>query len=351
MEEGATTNRIPRTTLILGIALLAAVWLGAGAAAPARAASPDDDMREAVMALRGIIDRRGAAHFFQYPSRAELRPGVLGSWWPTDPWSGGPLSPGETTGHYKYSTARHHRQYRLVGFLSGGRSIVVEGGMPRKMTLSYDHRGEEGINLIRQYVEDHAAAHDGVYPLPAEVAADGAVGADPVRRYWPSNPWDHAMMAQRRDPGSFTYQVAPDRLSYKLVLHRALKHDYVLTGTIVTSPWQQLVTGIHDEILRRSARVLAGYVDQWARHHGGQLPDAGTLAPDSALGAAHPHWPVDPSSGAAMRPGSTPGAYTYAPGNSGQYRLTVHLHSGDFRAGGIAPSASASSRDSGPPES
>ena len=81
--------------------------------------------------------------------------------------------------------------------------------MPRKMALSYDHRGEEGVNLIRQYVEDYAAAHDGVYPLPAEVAADGAVGTDPVRRYWPSNPWDHAVMAQRRDPGSFSYQVAP----------------------------------------------------------------------------------------------------------------------------------------------
>ena len=36
-----------RRTLILGATLLAAVCLGAGAAAPARAASPDDEMREA----------------------------------------------------------------------------------------------------------------------------------------------------------------------------------------------------------------------------------------------------------------------------------------------------------------
>lgn len=276
---------------------------------------------------------------------------MLSDWWPTDPWSGGALSPGTTTGHFRYTTSRQRRHYRLVGFLSGGRRIVVGGGMPHEIVLSHDHRGEEGLNLIRQYVEGYAAAHDGVYPLPAEVSADGAVGAHPVRRYWPSNPWDHRMMAQRRDPGSFTYQVADDRLSYSLSLHRALKHDYFLTGAIVANPWQRLLTGIHDEILRRSARVLAGYIDQWARHHGGTLPDAATLAPDSVLGAAHPQWPVDPSTGAAISPGTSPGAYTYAPGNSGQYRLTVHLHSGDVKAGGIAPSASASSRASGPPES
>ena len=45
--------------------------------------------------------------------------------------------------------------------------------------LAYDHRSEEGINLIRQYVEDYAAAHDGVYPLPPEVGGDGPVGNEP----------------------------------------------------------------------------------------------------------------------------------------------------------------------------
>ena len=102
--------------------------------------------------------------------------------------------------------------------------------MPRSIMLAYDHRSEEGINLIRQYVEDYAAAHDGVYPLPADVRADGAVGIEPQRHYWPSNPWDHVVMVQRGDRGSFSYAVAPDRSSYTLRLHRALKGDYVLTG-------------------------------------------------------------------------------------------------------------------------
>ena len=58
-----------RRTLIIGAALLAAVLLGAGAAAPARASSPNAQMREALMAVRGLIDRAGAAFtdFLHYP--------------------------------------------------------------------------------------------------------------------------------------------------------------------------------------------------------------------------------------------------------------------------------------------
>ena len=40
-------------------------------------------------------------------------------------------------------------------------------------------------------------------------------------------------MTQRGDRGSFAYSVTADRSSYALRLHRALKRDYVLTGSIV----------------------------------------------------------------------------------------------------------------------
>jgi hypothetical protein len=309
-------------------------------------------MREAVMALRGLIDREGAAHYFTYPRRTSVRPGHLGgAWWPDDPWTGSDLLPGTGRGHFRYTVTPSRRRYRLVGYLSGGRTIVLSGGMPRSIKLAYDHRGEEGLNLIRQYVEDYAAAHDGVYPLPADVRADGAVRYEPIRHYWPSNPWDHAMMAQRRDRGSFAYTVAPDRSSYTLRLHRALKGDYVLTGSTMTSPWQQLLASLEDEILRRSGRILKGYVDQWALQHAGALPGVVDMAPAAAVGAAHPDWPRDPSSGAAMLPGTGTGAYTYAPGAGvSAYTLIVHLHSGDFEAGGNAPSPAAPARGSGAPE-
>ena len=39
------------------------------------------------------------------------------------------------------------------------------------MMLAYDHRGEEGVNLIRQYIEDYAGTHDGRFPVPPRSTA------------------------------------------------------------------------------------------------------------------------------------------------------------------------------------
>jgi hypothetical protein len=340
-----------RRTLILCAVLLTAVCLGAGAAAPARAASPNTQMREALMAIRGLIDREGASRFFAYPATSSVNADHLGgAWWPVDPWTGARMTPGAGRGHYRYYLSADRRHYRLVGYLDGG-AFILTGGMPENIMLAYDHRSAEGINLIRQYIEDYAAAHDGVYPLPAEVSDDGAVGLEPQHRYWPSNPWDHLDMAQREDRGSFSYQVAADRRSYTLVLHRVLKHDYVLTGTTVTSPWQQLLTSLEDEILRRGGKILAGYVGQYSLQHAGTLPTVAELAPAATVGAAHAaDWPQDPAGGTAMRPGTGPGAYSYSPGAAGAYKLIVHLHSGDFEAGGVVPSLSAPARSSSPSE-
>ncbi len=177
---------------------------------------------------------------------------------------------------------------------------------------------------------------------------DGAVGSG---HYWPSNPWDHYDMTQRRDRGSFSYEVSADRTSYVLRLHRALKNDYVLPGAIMTSPWQHLLASLEDEILRRSGRILAGYVGQWSLQHAGTLPTVTEMTPAGAAGAAHPDWPQDPSGGGAMQPGAGPGAYSYAPGAAGAFTLTIHLHSGDFQAGGTAPSPAAPALSAGSPES
>ena len=335
---------IRRTALILGVVLLAAIWLGAGAAAPARASTANTQMRDAIMALRGLIDREGAADYFTYPTKSNVRAGHLAdSWWPLDPWTGWGMSAGVTRGHYRYEVSTDRRRYRLIGYLAGG-TIVVKGGMPRTIMLAYDHRSEEGINLIRQYIEAYAATHEGVYPLPSEVSDVGPVGSQPHGHYWPSNPWDHDNMTQRSDHGSFSYAVAADRASYTLRLHRALKPDYVLKGTSATSPLQQLLSSLEDEILRRSGRILAGYVGQWGLQHAGTLPTIFEFAPAAAVGLAHTDWPEDPSSGDSIQPGTGPGSYTYAPGVAEAYTLTVHLHSGDFQAGGTAPAPAAPAR-------
>jgi hypothetical protein len=307
-------------------------------------------MRAAIMALRGLIDRRGAEHYFTYPTKSTVRAGYLtGGWWPSDPWTGGRLTPGTTRGHYQYRVTKNRRRYRRGGYLDGGR-VGVSGGMPRSIKRAYDHRGEEGINLIRQYIEDYAVLHDGLYPPAAEVSSDGDVGTQPRHRYWPSNPWDHLDMTQRGDRGSFSYTVASDRQSYTLRLHRALKSDYVLRGSTASGAWQQLLIALDDEILDRNGRILAGYVDQWSLQPAGALPTVDELSPTGAVGAAHTDWPDDPVSGTAMQPGTSSGTYTYAPGTNGAYTLTVHLCSGDVDVGGIAPALSAATRNAAAPD-
>lgn len=331
-----------RRILSLGTALAVTACLVALVAVllPTRAvaASPNDEMRANVMVIRGLIDRRGATDFFQYPRPSQVRAGRLGtSWWSIDPWTGARMTPGNGRGHFRYTLTHNGRRYRLVGYLDGG-TIVVRGGMPRSIMLAYDHRSEEGVNLIRQYVENWARSHHGLYPPVRDVAGDGAVRLQPHRSYWPSNPWDHRDMEQRRDRGSFTYHVAPDRSSYTLRLHRALKPDYVLRGAAGADPWNVLLTSLEDEILRRSGRILAGFVDQWSLQHDGQLPAATDFSPAGAVGKAHSDWPSDPTDATAMQPGGEPGSYFFGPGVGGTYVLTVHLHSGDYEAGGTAPS-------------
>ena len=162
-----------RPASILGATVLAATCLAAVAAG---AASPNAQMRQAMLTLRGLIDRRGAERYFTYPKVRTVYPRrLVGSGaWPDDPWTGRDMLPGRTRGHYRYTVSPDRRRYRLVGYTDGG-VVVLSGGMPTSIMRAYDHRGEEGLNLIRQYVEDHAARHDGLYPSPTEVSADGAV--------------------------------------------------------------------------------------------------------------------------------------------------------------------------------
>jgi hypothetical protein len=215
--------------------LMAALASLAWATGSRAATSLDDQMKTATVALQAIIERQGERHLFVYPLATAVRPGseLPYSWWPRDPWTGAKLTPGRGRGHFSYQPAVGRRSYRLVGHLSGGRAFVLSGGMPHSAKLAYDHRGQEGLNLIRQYVEMWSRTHAGRLPTASQVSRDGAVGRQNGGLFWPSNPWDHGPMAQRHDRGSFAYELTDAGTSYELRLHRALKDDYVLTGPVL----------------------------------------------------------------------------------------------------------------------
>ena len=338
-----------RRLIIIGAVLLAAACLYAGAAAPARAAgaSPTYLLRERLGLLQGYIERYANAHYSYYPTASEVRRdgGLPAPLWPLNPWTGRAMRPGSGVGDFSYRAAADRLSYKLVGHAAGS-SITLRGHVPTTRKMQNDHRTREGLELVRQCIEIWARDHDGLYPPVRAVDAAADVGLHAGIRYWPHNPWFHTPMAQRRRRGDFTYTVADDRTRYAITAHYSRGGTFTLRGATATSPWLRILASLEDEILRRSARILAGYVDQWSLQHGGALPQIAELAAGSAVGAAHADWPLDPVGGGAMAPGTGPGAYTYAPGAAGAYTLTVHLHSGDFEAGGTAPSLPAPARGS-----
>jgi hypothetical protein len=256
VEEIMTPRRLPVVALVLSIACVAG-WAARPAAA--RTDARDNLMKTSLLALQGAVDRLGAAQMYVYPAAAEVVPGggLRIKFWPRDPWTGRRLTPGSTRGHYTYTRAADRRSYVLVGYLRRGRPFVVKGRMAYTPVLAYDHRGWEGLNLIYEYVREWSSAHAGELPSAAEVTRYGAVGTLRKSRIWPSNPWDHAAMEQRDDPGSFGYTRSDDGLSFTLVLHQALGADYVLTGQAVTtedpSPRARARGGPATSLVRRAA--------------------------------------------------------------------------------------------------
>ena len=208
--------------------------------------------------------------------------------------------------------------------------------MPYAAKLAYDHRGEEGLNLIRQYVEMWARSHGGLYPTADEVTYDGPVGRQNGGLYWPSNPWDHANMAQRADHGSFSYTVAANQLSYTLTLHRALKKDYVLTGSSAVSAQAARDVSFVDQQVEAGILLLQGYINTWGANNGFVYPTKTMVKKGGGLTA--PIWPANPWTGKIMVPGTGRGAYTYTLTSAATgYRLVGHLSKGSFKVKGGVP--------------
>ena len=226
-----------RASVVL-LAVLAALAAGLAVHPPLAGATPRDAlMKTSVLALQGAIEKRGASQMYVYPpaTMVSRRGGLEIPFWPREPWSGRRLTRGNTRGHYSYARGSDRRSYVLTGYLSRGRTFVVKGKMPYTPMLAYDHRGWEGLNLICEYVREWSLAHDGALPPVDEVKRYGAVGEVRESRIWPSNPWDHRAMEPRDDPGSYAYVRSDDGRSFTLILHQALKPDYILQGSAVTA--------------------------------------------------------------------------------------------------------------------
>jgi len=231
--------------IVTGVCLLAV----AGAAAPASASTPQDEqMKQAVLVLRGYIDRTGSYAWWVFPKPAEVRRGggLDAPLWPRDPWTGGALTSGTGRGQFTYWVSGDRRTYRLTGHLSWGK-YVVAGGMPGTIRIAYNHRTREGAALLQRYIELWALTNGGVYPLGEEIRRHGAVGDQPGMAYWPSNPWNHDPMTEGTRRGYFEYVRADDGSGYTLTMHLEWGKTMVLSNTSTTSVTSSSQIGPADE--------------------------------------------------------------------------------------------------------
>ncbi len=342
VAAGPPAARILAPPLLLGLFALALVVVPLVAAPRADALTAQDrQMRQAILVLRGYVDRAAGASWCEYPAASAVRRGggLEAPVWPADPWTGAPLTPGTARGHYVYRVSSDRRSYRLTGYLSSG-TYVTSGAMSHTMKLAYDHRSREGMQLILQYVELWAEMHGGVYPPASEVARHAAVGEQPMMLFWPSDPWTHGPMAQGSGPGTFTYARLPGG-GYTVHLGLALSKGPTLTSATMEPLHQQRLAG-EDETTVVGVRVLQGYVDEWALTHNGTLPTTAQLSPDGAVGLAHGFWPARPSDGAPMAPGDGVGDYAYSPNGDGSYTIVAALAAagaGDYVVTATPPAA------------
>ena len=168
-----------RRALAALLALLIALIAAAVVRAPsAGSVTRDQLMKTSLLALQCAIEKNGAERMYVYPHPKSVSPagGLPSDFWPRDPWTGRRLTPGTARGHYIYVRAKDYRSYQLTGYLSGGRTFVVTGGMAHTPMLAYDHRGKEGLNLIFQYVKMWSRSHDGRLPTASMVRREGSVG-------------------------------------------------------------------------------------------------------------------------------------------------------------------------------
>ena len=182
---------------------------------------------------------------------------------------------------------------------------------------------------------------------------DGAVGSEPQHRYWPSNPWDHHDMTQRADHGSFSYAVAADRhfvhaapaprSQGRLRAHGDDRHQPLAAAADQPGGRDPAPQRAHPRRLRRPVGAAA------RRHapHGGRAGPGHRRRRSARTPTGRETRAAATPCGRAPAPARTP----TRPATPRRYTLTVHLHSGDFQAGGTAPSPAAPARSAGSPES
>ena len=169
-------------------------------------------------------------------------------------------------------------------------------------TVSEARLMRERILILQGYIETHALEHFYVYPTIGAVREGGALKAP----LWPADPWTGAAMRPGASPGHYTYSVANDRRSYRLVGHLP-DGEFEVKGSM---PDSALTAYRHRE--QEGLTLIRQYVVEWARQHDGLYPPARQVSREGGVGALRVgFWPSNPWNHGPMIQSSAVGDFSY----------------------------------------
>lgn len=176
---------------------------------------------------------------------------------------------------------------------------------------------KERILLLQGYIEAYALTHYYAYPGPGAVRRGGGLRAP----LWPDDPWTGEPLRRGTEVGGFTYTVATDRRSYRLVGHLP-GGDYEVKGAM---PHTGEVAYRHRE--QEGLSLIRQYVVEWARRHGGLYPPAAEVSREGGVGALRDggFWPSNPWNHGPMIQSHAVGDFGYEVAADRSWcRLTLH---------------------------
>jgi hypothetical protein len=175
----------------------------------------------------------------------------------------------------------------------------------------------ERLLLLQGYIETYALAHYYEYPEPEGVREGGALSAP----LWPADPWTGEALRRGTTPGSYTYTVAADRRSYRLVGH-LLGGEIEVNGAM---PRAALTAYRHRE--QEGLSLIRQYVIEWARRHDGRYPPATAVSREGGVGALRggAFWPSNPWNHGPMIQSDAVGDFSYeVAADRASCRLSLH---------------------------
>ncbi len=175
----------------------------------------------------------------------------------------------------------------------------------------------ERVLLLQGYIETYALEHYYEYPGAKGVRRGGALRAP----LWPADPWTGEAMRRGTTPGSYTYTVAADRRSYRLVGHLP-GGEIEVKGRM---PRSALTAYRHRE--QEGLSLIRQYVVEWARRHGGLYPPASEVSREGGVGALRDgaFWPSNPWNHDPMIQSDTVGDFSYeVAADRASCRLSLH---------------------------